>query len=97
MKLFSPDVLIVARSPPRFWQVLQASLHFRVGMLIMRKHDFSRITQPSGQAGLVTENQVKLKLKFTNLNADEYLWWGRDLSLSQTYRNRAAYGLNLEF
>ena len=55
MKLFSSAVLIMARSPPRFWHVLLASLQFRVGMLIMRKHDFLRRTQPSGQAGLVTE------------------------------------------
>ena len=55
--------MIMARSPPRFWQVLRASLQFRVGMLMMRKHDFSRRTQPSGQAGPVTErDQIKMEL-----------------------------------
>ena len=55
--------LIMARSPPRFRQVLRASLQFRVGMLMMRKHDFSRRTQPSGQAGPVTErDQIKMEL-----------------------------------
>ena len=57
MKLFSSAVLIMARFPPRFWQVLRASVQFWVGMLIMRKHDFSRRTQPSGQVGLVTEKK----------------------------------------
>ena len=55
MKLFSSAVLIMARSPPRFWQVLRASVQFWVGMLIMNKHDSSRRIQPSGQVGLVTE------------------------------------------
>ena len=59
-----------------------------VGMLIMRKHDFSRRTQPSGQAGLVTEKSDQTGAKiFEFERSGSHLSLGRDLSLSHTSKN----------
>ena len=90
MKLFSSAVLIMTRSPP---MQIQGKFSERrstlgVGMLIMRKHDFSRRTQPSGQVGLVAEKSDPTGAKISEFERPgSYLSRGRDLSLSQTSKN----------
>ena len=57
MNWFSEADVILARSPPSFWQFHRASLHSRVGMSITRKHEFTWSTQPPGQTGSVWNKQ----------------------------------------